>query len=115
MAIRNMNKVVSLVDRTTGRSISFHVTDRLNAATISRILYTNVHRESRLLTDEAQFCKRPGLDFQAHGRVNHSEEEWVCAGDRNIHTNTIEGFFGFFKRGMKGIYQHYSSSICNAT
>ena len=24
----------------------------------------------------------------------------------NIHTNTIEGYFSIFKRGMKGIYQH---------
>jgi hypothetical protein len=23
-----------------------------------------------------------------------------------LHTNTIEGFFSVFKRGMKGIYQH---------
>jgi len=26
--------------------------------------------------------------------------------DPNIHTNTVEGFFSVFKRGMKGIYQH---------
>lgn len=109
MGIRNMNKVVSLVDRSTGRSRSFHVTDALNADTISSILYTNVHRDSRLLTDEAHFYKRPGLEFRAHGRVNHSQEEWVYAGDRSIHTNTIEGFFGIFKRGMKGVYQHCSS------
>jgi transposase-like protein len=109
MAIRNMNKVVSLVDRSTGRSVSFHVTDDLNADTISGILYTNVRRDSRLLTDEAHFYKRPGLGFAAHGRVNHGVEEWVNASDRSIHTNTIEGFFGIFKRGMKGIYQHCSS------
>ena len=23
-----------------------------------------------------------------------------------VHTNTIEGFFSIFKRGMKGVYQH---------
>jgi transposase-like protein len=109
MAIRNMNKVVSLVDRSTGRAISFHVTDQLNADTISGILYTNVDRDSRLLTDEAHFYVRPGREFAAHGRVNHAAEEWVYAGDRSIHTNTIEGFFGIFKRGMKGVYQHCSS------
>lgn len=23
-----------------------------------------------------------------------------------VHTNTVEGYFSIFKRGMKGIYQH---------
>ena len=26
--------------------------------------------------------------------------------DRSIHTNTVEGYFSLFKRGMKGVYQH---------
>ena len=29
-------------------------------------------------------------------------------GRGDIHTNTIEGYFSIFKRGMKGIYQHCS-------
>jgi len=24
----------------------------------------------------------------------------------DVHTNTVEGFFSIFKRGMKGVYQH---------
>ena len=28
----------------------------------------------------------------------------------NSHTNTIEGFFSIFKRGMKGVYQHCKSN-----
>lgn len=104
--IRNMNKVVSLVDRKTGRSCSFHVTDKLNADTIANILFTNVRRQSRLLTDEAYYYLPPGRGFAAHGRVNHSQDEYVSRFDRSVHTNTIEGFFSIFKRGMKGIYQH---------
>lgn len=105
-AIRHMNKVVSLVDRTTGLSRSFHVTDDLNMDTISRILFTNIDRQSRLLTDEAHFYRRPGLDFAAHRRVAHAQDEYVSRDDRTVHTNTVEGFFSIFKRGMKGIYQH---------
>jgi hypothetical protein len=44
-----------------------------------------------------------GRRFASHETVNHSEEEWA-RGD--VHTNTVEGFFSVFKRGMKGIYQH---------
>ncbi|HVI06543.1 MAG TPA: IS1595 family transposase [Sphingomicrobium sp.] len=108
-AIRHMNTVVSLVDRQTGRSRSFHVTDDLNMDTISRILFANVRRQSRLLTDEAHFYRRPGLEFAAHRRVAHAQDEYVSQTDRTVHTNTIEGFFSIFKRGMKGIYQHCSS------
>ena len=34
---------------------------------------------------------------------SHSMES-TCA--VSVHTNTIEGFFSIFKRGMKGVYQH---------
>ena len=38
-----------------------------------------------------------------HETVKHSAGEYVRG---NVHTNTVEGVFSFFKRGMKGIYQH---------
>jgi hypothetical protein len=43
--------------------------------------------------------------------VNHSREEYVrYISDPNyvISTNTVEGYYSIFKRGMKGVYQHYS-------
>jgi len=104
--IRNMNKIVSLIDRSTGAARSFVVTENLNAETVAHILYTNVDRSSRLLTDEAKHYLRPGKEFAAHASVNHAAKEYVSLADRTITTNTIEGFFGIFKRGMKGIYQH---------
>lgn len=106
MSFRNMNKVVSLVDRSTGCAISFHVTDNLDADTLSGILYTNVRRDSPLVTDEAKFYIRPGREYAVE-TVNHAAKEYVR---RDTTTNTIEGFFGIFKRGMKGIYQHCSSA-----
>jgi hypothetical protein len=33
--------------------------------------------------------------------------------DRTIHTNTIEGYFSIFKRGMKGVYQHCGHNHLN--
>ena len=44
--------------------------------------------------------------FDAHGWTNHSAGEYVNLEDREIHTNTVEGFYSIFKRGMKGVYQH---------
>src|SRR2546423_1647264 len=39
----------------------------------------------------------------------HSAEEYVrYEGDRTVHTNTVEGYYSIFKRGMTGIYQHCS-------
>ena len=94
-------KVISLVER-GGKARSFHVKD-LNAATIRKTLGENVVLDSRLHTDEAMHYRVPGRAFAKHERVNHSEEEYA-RGD--VTTNTVEGYFSIFKRGMKGIYQH---------
>ena len=47
-------------------------------------------------------------DFASHDRVDHSKDEYVRyeEGRPVIHTNTVEGYFGVFKRGMRGTYQH---------
>jgi transposase-like protein len=98
-------KVLSLVDRTTGRAKSV-VVDDLKMGTIVPILAANISLEARLLTDEAPRYVSIGWNFAAHGHVNHGRDQYVHPQDRTIHTNTIEGYFSIFKRGMKGVYQH---------
>jgi transposase-like protein len=105
MAIRMMCKVVSLIDRATGRAKSV-VVDDLKPATLWPIVAANVSREANLITDEASHYKAFGKEFASHKWVSHSRKEYVKAGEPQVHTNTIEGFFGVFKRGMKGVYQH---------
>jgi transposase-like protein len=100
-------KVLSLVDRETGRARSF-VVDTLGKAEIAPILSANIAREARLLTDEAPRYIGHGRMFASHASVNHGAEEYVSRTDPTVHTNTIEGYFSIFKRGMKGVYQHAS-------
>ena len=52
---------------------------------------------------EGTYYREVGREFAHHEMVNHKQEEYV-RGD--VHTNTAEGFFPIFKRGMQGVYQH---------
>jgi ISXO2-like transposase domain len=52
------------------------------------------------MTDEANAYRNIGRRSASHESVNHDAEEWVRGAAR---TNTVEGFFSIFKRGMKGI------------
>ena len=58
------------------------------------------------MTDEAGQYGPIGRRFADHATVRHGIGEYV-RGD--AHTNTVEGYFSIFKRGMKGVYQHCSS------
>lgn len=100
---KNKRAVLALVER-GGRVRSFHpaVAD---AVTVAKIVRDNVHSETRLHTDESRLYHRVGKEFAAHETVAHSLGEYV-RGD--VHSNTIEGYFSIFKRGMRGVYQHCS-------
>lgn len=96
------HKILALVDRESGRARTM-VIDSLAAKDIAPILRENVAKEAHLMTDEASYYTLVGREFAGHGVVRHKDGEY---GRGEITTNTIEGFFSIFKRGMKGIYQH---------
>lgn len=95
-------KVLALVDRATGRSRAV-VVDNVTIAELRPIIAHNLSREARLFTDEAVVYRAFGPAFTSHETVNHSKLEY---GRGEVHTNTVEGYFSIFKRGMKGVYQH---------
>lgn len=109
----NRNTVLTLVER--GGSVrSFHV-DGVRIADLAPIIRENLSRESKLMTDEGGWYKEIGRNFLRHDTVNHSKDEYVRytnakefpnGNDYVIHTNTVEGYYSIFKRGMKGVYQH---------
>src|SRR6266480_4194584 len=102
---RNKRPIVALVER-GGRVRTFHVAVA-DQETVEKIVRENVARESRLHTDESKLYFNASSMFAAHETVTHSHDEYVRYEDgRAIHTNSAEGYFSIFKRGMRGIYQH---------
>ena len=95
-------KMLTLVDRTTGQAKSI-VVDDLKIATLLPILKANIAAEATIHTDEAMQYDNLRNHFAGHESVNHGAEEYVRG---NVTTNTVEGYFSIFKRGMKGVYQH---------
>lgn len=92
--------IVSLVQRGGGVR-SFHV-ENADMPTVSVIVAENVAKEARLMTDESRIYNDASGMVAGHETVQHTHREYV-RGD--VHTNTVEGYFSIFKRGMKGVYQ----------
>ena len=93
--------VLGLVER-GGKVRTVHI-NKVSANNVADIVRRNLSRETALMTDESKLYTKVGAEFASHGTVTHSAEEYVRG---TVHTNTIEGYFSVFKRGMKGIYQH---------
>jgi transposase-like protein len=93
--------VMTLVQR-GGSARSFHV-DGTKASDLLPIIKANVLPGTAIMTDEAGQYSSLNKFFAAHDFTTHGAGEYVRS---NVHTNTVEGFYSVFKRGMKGVYQH---------
>jgi transposase-like protein len=98
---RPKRAVVALVER-GGKSRVFHVSSA-DKETVAKIILDNVDPNTRLHTDESRLYTGADSHTKTHETVKHSGGEYV-RGD--VHTNSVEGFFGQFKAGMLGVYGH---------
>ena len=96
--------VMTLVERgpAGARARSFHV-EGTAAADLLPIIKAHVNSGTHVMTDEAGQYTHLGKHSTEHDYVTHSKGEY---GRGPIHTNTVEGFYSVFKRGMIGVYQH---------
>jgi transposase-like protein len=96
---------MTLVER-GGSARSFHV-DGTTIGTLKPIITANIARETAMMTDQAVWYPEIGRQFASHDTGNHGNEEYVrWEGTKLVSTNTVEGYYSIFKRGMKGVYQH---------
>lgn len=105
MAIRNMNAVMTLIDRESGKARSVVLPD-MKPSTIAQVLRENLAQQAKLYTDTATHYKAVKGERETHEMVNHSEGEFYHPANVTIHTQCVEGYYSVFKRGMRGTYQH---------
>ena len=105
---REQMLVMTLVER-GGRARSVKVDD-LTAESLRDVLVVNASRKSALHTDELRSYVETGREFASHETVNHLAKEYSRRGPKGekVTTNTVEGYFSIFKRGMTGVYQNCS-------
>jgi transposase-like protein len=104
-------KVLSLVER--GGNLRSQRILEATKMTARNVLTANVHPDSILHTDGSSIYRELGATKE-HEFVDH-QISYVGIGrkGRKVHTNTLEGFFSVFKRGMVGIYQHCGEQHLN--
>lgn len=97
--------VFSLIERESGKVRSFHLPS-VNAANLRPVLQAQLDTaNTRLMTDDAGHYRILAPMFASHEIVTHGSGEYV-RGD--VYTNTAEGFFSIFKRGIIGTFHHVS-------
>jgi hypothetical protein len=93
--------IVALVER--GGEVRATHMNQVTGKNLRDFMVRNASRQSRLHTDESPLYHTLGKEFATHETINHTRKEYA-RGD--VTTNTVEGYFGVFKRGMVGVYQH---------
>jgi transposase-like protein len=94
--------VLTIVDRKTGEARS-RVVPHVRQEELIPAMLKNVDRRTHIVSDEHRAYFYMKHTFAGHSSVNHRSGEYV-RGD--VYTNTVEGYFSIFKRGMRGVYQH---------
>lgn len=97
----NKTPVVALVER--GGRVRSRAVTKVTGKTLKKVLDDHLDPSAHLMTDDFAGYRKPGRSFASHQSVNHSAGEYV-RGD--AHTNTVEGYFSLFKRGVNGTFHH---------
>ena len=81
------------------------VVDTVSRDVIEEFVHEAVsHKVSLICTDQSRVYNRLSPDYP-HGVVNHRIGQYVCGA---VHTQTIEGFWSIFKRGVIGTFHKVS-------
>jgi transposase len=97
--------VLGMVER-GGRVRTMPIPDR-GGATIKAQMRKHILPSSIIFTDEWPLYTGTDREWRGHRRIKHKANIYV---DGDTHTQTIEGFFGLFKSGVRGVYHSISTT-----
>jgi transposase-like protein len=95
--------VLGMVER--GGRVRARVIKSRALSDITPTMQRHVLPSSMIFTDEWTAYVKTGRSYRGHKRINHLANIYV---DGNVHTQTIEGFFGLLKNGIRGVYHSVS-------
>jgi transposase-like protein len=95
--------VFGMVER--GGRVRSVVMPKDRTGTFKDTVSEHVLPDSMVFTDEHPAYGTLGKHFAGHRRIRHKANIYV---DGDVHTNTIEGFFGLLKNGIRGVYHSVS-------
>ena len=94
--------ILGMVER--GGRVRLRVIESRRGEPLSSAVRAHLDPAALMLTDDWVAYKPLRREY-AHAVINHSTGSYV---EGNVHTNTIEGFFGNLKTGMRGAYKKVS-------
>jgi transposase len=98
----NRTTVLGMIER--GGRVRLRVIESRRGEPLSSAVRTHVNPAAFMLTDDWP-AYRPLRNEYDWAVINHSAGVYV---EGDVHTNSIEGFFGNLKTGMRGTYKHVS-------
>jgi transposase-like protein len=105
--VANKRTVIALVERGGEVRAEAMTGKPVTAKNVGEVLRKYADAASRLQTDESRIYPPIAGHFASHETVHHGAGEYARGkGADLVTTNSVEGFFGVFKRGFTGIYQH---------
>jgi transposase-like protein len=99
----NKVPVVSLLER--GGKVRSQVMPIVTGKNLKAVMEKHISPKADIMTDELPAYRKAAANFKSHSVVKHSAKEYV-RGD--AHTNSVEGYFSIFKRGVVGTFHHLS-------
>lgn len=102
--LQSRTTVLGMVER--GGRVRLRIIASRRGPALSREVLANVNPESIIFTDDWRPYRPLKREYLDHRVINHSAGRYV---EGDIYTNTIEGFFGNLKTGMRGAYKKVST------